>query len=105
MDKNSQLNTEQKATLKKVLTIDYMFSEYSASDNDNSQVFVVSKLKWQSKEVNKMFSALDEKHKSRMSRSSKRMLVTRAAANEWSLRKFPSFAVKEEYSEKSSICT
>ena len=86
-----------------------MSSEYSASDDDNSQVFVVSKLKWRSKEVNKLFSALDEKHKSRMSRSSKRMLVTRAAANEWSSRepprKFPSFAVKEEYREKSSIRT
>lgn len=101
LEKTSQLTQEHKAKYKKVMTMDYMSSEYSVTDDDGSDMFVASKLEWRSEELNKLFGALDQKHVSRMSRSSRRMLVKRSEANECSRRQPPrksySFAVKEPF--------
>ena len=97
----SQLTPAQKSKYSRVLTMEFMSSEYSQSDDEHGNIFVIQKLPWRSQEVNKVFDALYRRHLSRLSLKAKRMETERFDSNEASERqlpkRFPRWAVKEQY--------
>ena len=94
----SQLTPAQKSKYSRVLTMEFMSSEYSQSDDEHGNIFVIKKLPWRSQEVNKVFDALYRRH---LSLKAKRMETERFDSNEASERqlpkRFPRWAVREQY--------
>lgn len=97
----SQLTLAQKSKYSHVLTMEFMSSEYSQSDDEHGDIFVIKKLPWRSQEVNKVFDALHGRHLSWLSLKAKRMETEPFDSNEPSERQlpkqFPRWAVRDQY--------
>ena len=73
----------------KVMSPDFMSSEYSCSDTDDDSKLVTQKLEWRSKKVSGFFEAIDNYYEDNKSPMAKRQSKKRFVSTSFSTRGVP----------------